>query len=49
MKSHFKQLGKFIAGTLLENSRKKIMESNCNKSLKVVEKLQEKIVTTIDR
>nr|WP_233408024.1 hypothetical protein [Helicobacter pylori] len=25
-KSQFKQLGKFIAGTLLENSRKKIME-----------------------
>ncbi len=38
-KSHFKQLGEFIAGTLLENSRKKIMESNCNKALKVIEKL----------
>ncbi|GAA9220347.1 hypothetical protein Taiwan894_07120 [Helicobacter pylori] len=48
-KSQFKQLGKFIAGTLLENSRKKIMESNCNKALKVIEKLQKAIVTTIDR
>ncbi|GAA6946501.1 hypothetical protein ID0007_05520 [Helicobacter pylori] len=48
-KSHFKQLGGFIAGTLLENSRKKIIESNCNKALKVIEKLQKAIVTTIDR
>ncbi|WP_229765623.1 hypothetical protein [Helicobacter pylori] len=48
-KSQFKQLGKFIAGTLLENSRKKIIESNCNKALKVIEKLQKAIVTTIDR
>ncbi len=48
-KSHFKQLGKFIAGTLLENSRKKIIESNCNKALKVIEKLQKAIATTIDR
>ncbi|GAA9308624.1 hypothetical protein TH0279_08440 [Helicobacter pylori] len=48
-KSSFKQLGEFIAGTLLENSRKKIMESNCNKALKVIEKLQKAIVTTIDR
>ncbi|GAA9480870.1 hypothetical protein HpHA295_08940 [Helicobacter pylori] len=47
-KSQFKQLGKFIAGTLLENSRKKIIESNCNKALKVIEKLQKAIVTTID-
>ncbi|GAA6937393.1 hypothetical protein AOH323_08490 [Helicobacter pylori] len=39
LKSQFKQLGKFIAGTLLENSRKKIIESNCNKALKVIEKL----------
>ncbi|GAA7985781.1 hypothetical protein JP0550_07660 [Helicobacter pylori] len=46
-KSQFKQLGKFIAGTLLENSRKKIIESNCNKALKVIEKLQK--ATTIDR
>lgn len=48
-KSHFKQLGEFIAGTLLENSRKKIIESNCNKALKVIEKLQKTIVITIDR
>ncbi len=48
-KSQFKQLGKFIAGTLLENSRTKIIESNCNKALKVIEKLQKAIVTTIDR
>ncbi len=33
-KSRFKQLGGFIAETLLENSRKKIIESNCNKALK---------------
>ncbi len=48
-KSQFKQLGEFIAETLLENSRKKIIESNCNKALKVIEKLQKAIVTTIDR
>ncbi len=49
LKSHFKQLGGFIAGELLENSRKKIIESNCNKALKVIEKLQKTITTTIDR
>lgn len=49
LKSHFKQLGGFIAGELLENSRKKIIESNCNKALKVIEKIQKAIVTTIDR
>ncbi|GHQ18517.1 hypothetical protein JP0059_11260 [Helicobacter pylori] len=49
LKPQFKQLGKFIAGTLLENSRKKIIESNCNKALKVIEKLQKAITTTIDR
>ncbi|GAA7571943.1 hypothetical protein HpBHB4_06690 [Helicobacter pylori] len=48
-KSRFKQLGGFITETLLENSRKKIIESNCNKALKVIEKLQEAIITTIDR
>ncbi len=48
-KSQFKQLGGFIAGELLENSRKKIIESNCNKALKVIEKLQKTITTTIDR
>ncbi len=49
LKSQFKQLGKFIAEELLENSRKKIIKSNCNKALKVIEKLQKTIVTTIDR
>ncbi|UOR44187.1 hypothetical protein [Helicobacter pylori] len=48
-KFHFKQLGEFIAGELLENTRKKIIESNCNKALKVIEKLQKAIATTIDR
>lgn len=33
-KCHFKQLGEFITETLLENSRAKIIESNCNKALK---------------
>ncbi|GAA6922391.1 hypothetical protein AOH277_09180 [Helicobacter pylori] len=49
LKSQFKQLAGFIAGMLLENTRKKIIESNCNKALKVIEKLQKTIVTTIDR
>ncbi len=49
LKSHFKQLGGFIAGELLENSCKKIIKSNCNKALKVIEKLQKTIVTTINR
>ncbi|GHP53410.1 hypothetical protein VN1192_02500 [Helicobacter pylori] len=49
LKSQFKQLGGFIAGELLENSRKKIMESNRNKAVKVIEKLQKAIVTKIDR
>ncbi|WQY37438.1 50S ribosome-binding GTPase [Helicobacter pylori] len=48
-KSNFKQLGEFIAGTLLENSRKKIIESNCNKALKVVEQLQKAIEITIEK
>ncbi|WP_241208802.1 hypothetical protein [Helicobacter pylori] len=48
-KSRFQQLGEFIAETLLENSRAKIIESNCNKALKVVEELQKAIKTTIDR
>ncbi len=34
---------------LLENSRKKIIKSNCNKALKAIEKLQKAIKTTIDR
>ncbi len=33
-KSRFQQLGGFITEVLLENSRKKIIESNCNKALK---------------
>ncbi|GAA9310112.1 hypothetical protein TH0294_06090 [Helicobacter pylori] len=49
LKSHFKQLGEFIAGTLLENSRKKIIESNCNKALKVIEQLQKAIEITIEK
>ncbi len=49
LKSQFKQLAGFIAGTLLENTRKKIIKSNCNKALKVIEKLQKAITTTIDR
>ncbi len=49
LKSQFKQLAGFIAETLLENTRKKIIKSNCNKALKVIEKLQKAIVTTIDR
>ncbi len=48
-KCRFQQLGEFITETLLENSRTKIIESNCNKALKVIEKLQKTIVTTIDR
>ncbi len=49
LKSHFKQLGEFIAGTLLENSHAKIIQSNCNKSLKVVEQLQKAIEITIEK
>ncbi|GAA9276553.1 hypothetical protein TH0213_10970 [Helicobacter pylori] len=48
-KSRFKQLGGFIAETLLQNMCKKIMKSNCNKALKAIEKLQEAITITIDR
>ncbi len=48
-KSHFKQLAEFITEALLENSRKKIIESNCNKALKVVEQLQKAIKTTIEK
>ncbi len=48
-KCHFKQLGEFITEALLENSRKKIIESNCNKALKVVEQLQKAIKTTIEK
>lgn len=48
-KSHFKLLAKFIAEELLENSRAKIIQSNCNKALKVVEELQNTIKTTIEK
>ncbi len=48
-KCHFKQLGEFISEALLKNSHAKITESNCNKALKAIEKLQEAIKTTIDR
>ncbi len=47
-KCHFKQLGEFIAEELLKKSRAKIIESNCNKALKAIEKLQEAIKTTIE-
>ncbi|MGL2854706.1 hypothetical protein ACQKAD_00630 [Helicobacter pylori] len=47
--SHFKLLAKFIAENLLENSRTKIIQSNCNKALKVVEKLQKVIEITIEK
>ncbi len=48
-KSHFKQLGEFIAEELLKNSRAKIIQSNCNKALKVVEELQKAIEITIEK
>ncbi len=48
-KSHFKQLVEFIAEELFKNSRAKIIQSNCNKALKVVEELQEAIKTTIEK
>lgn len=48
-KSRFQPLAEFIAEALLENSRKKIIESNCNKALKVVEELQKAIKTTIEK
>lgn len=48
-KSRFQQLGEFIAEELLKNSRAKIIESNCNKALKVVEQLQKAIKTTIEK
>ncbi|MGL2485785.1 GTPase [Helicobacter pylori] len=48
-KSRFQQLGGFITETLLKNSRAKIIQSNCNKALKVVEQLQKAIKTTIEK
>ncbi|KHL80073.1 GTPase [Helicobacter pylori] len=47
--SHFKPLAEFIAEELLKNSHAKIIQSNCNKALKVVEQLQKAIKTTIDK
>ncbi len=47
--SRFQQLGEFITKALLENSRKKTIESNCNKALKVVEQLQNTIKITIEK
>ncbi|PDW80804.1 GTPase [Helicobacter pylori] len=47
--SHFKPLAEFITEALLKNSRAKIIQSNCNKALKAIEKLQKAIVNTIDR
>ncbi|MGN8505538.1 GTPase [Helicobacter pylori] len=47
--SHFKSLGEFITEALLKNSRAKIIESNCNKALKVVEQLQKAIEITIEK
>nr|WP_143432349.1 GTPase [Helicobacter pylori] len=47
--SHFKPLAEFIAEELLKNSCKKIIESNCNKALKAIEKLQEAIEITIEK
>ncbi|EMH35882.1 hypothetical protein HMPREF1425_00656 [Helicobacter pylori GAM71Ai] len=48
-KSHFKPLVEFIAEELLKNSRAKIIQSNCNKALKVVEELQKAIEITIEK
>ncbi|WP_241893598.1 GTPase [Helicobacter pylori] len=47
--SHFKLLGEFITEALLKNSRAKIIQSNCNKALKVVEQLQKAIEITIEK
>ncbi len=47
--SHFKPLAEFIAEELLKNSRAKIIQSNCNKALKVVEQLQKAIKITIEK
>ncbi|WQT61516.1 50S ribosome-binding GTPase [Helicobacter pylori] len=48
-KSHFKPLAEFIAEELLKNSHAKIIQSNCNKALKVVEELQKAIEITIEK
>ncbi|EMG84025.1 hypothetical protein L6504_04500 [Helicobacter pylori] len=48
-KSHFKPLVEFITEELIKNSCAKIIQSNCNKALKVVEQLQNTIKTTIEK
>ncbi|GAA7313959.1 hypothetical protein HpM067_02470 [Helicobacter pylori] len=48
-RSRFNKLARFIGEDLLKNIRAKIIRSNCNKALKAIEKLQNTIVTTIDR
>ncbi|MFT2745634.1 GTPase [Helicobacter pylori] len=48
-KSRFQQLGEFITEVLLKNSCAKIIQSYCNKSLKVVEQLQKAIEITIEK
>ncbi len=48
-KSRFQPLAEFITEALLKNSRAKIIQSNCNKSLKVVEQLQKVIEITIEK
>ncbi len=47
--SHFKPLAEFITEALLKNSHAKIIQSNCNKALKVVKQLQKAIKTTIEK
>ncbi|WP_208347571.1 GTPase [Helicobacter pylori] len=47
--SRFQQLGEFITEELIKNSHAKIIQSNCNKALKVVEELQKAIKTTIEK
>lgn len=47
--SHFKPLAEFIDEELLKNSHAKIIQSNCNKALKVVEELQKVIEITIEK
>lgn len=49
LKFHFKQLGGFITEELFKNSHAKIIQSNCNKALKVVKELQKAIKTTIEK
>ncbi|WP_367698009.1 hypothetical protein [Helicobacter pylori] len=47
--SHFKLLAKFISEEILKNSCAKIIQSNCNKALKVIEELQKAIEITIEK